>query len=83
MTTYTSKLTARQTAWFMRENKAVALPIGSVIVQSTVDEKDIHTLVQYGFAIYEDSPLHRKFKEWLYLYEKYVFATKEELLASL
>jgi hypothetical protein len=82
-TTYTSKLGRSEPAWFLRDNRVVNLPIGSVTVKSVSnqDGSPNYESVVYGFRIFTSNG--RDFKEWLELDERTVFGTKEELLASL
>lgn len=82
MKTYQSKLAAGQGAWFMRDNKAVCMPVGKVTVTELADEESnlVHLSVVYAFRIYE--PL-RVFQCWEDLHHSKCFASKEELLASL
>lgn len=81
MKTYQSKLEAGQAAWIMRGNKAVTMPIGSVHVKSVEDGGKTWDTVEYNFRIYDATD--RNFKDWEAYPESQVFATKEELLASL
>ena len=82
MTTYQSTLVRGQTAWFIRENKVVSMPVGSVTIKSVADENGnpSHETVTYGFRIYDTS---KRFKEWEEHDQAECFGTKEELLASL
>lgn len=81
MNTYTTKLKCGQTAWFMKDNKVVSLPVGKVDVSEVSYEKNTcYTTITYGFRIYDDRGC---FKEWEKRDEPYCFASKEELLASL
>lgn len=82
-----SKFKLGQPAWFMRENKATSLPVGSITIKTVADEKGrhSHTSVSYGFRIYHNqgATYHPLFKEWEEHDEKECFATKKSLLASL
>jgi hypothetical protein len=66
----------------MRDNKIVRNLIGSVTIKSVGDEsgKPSHELVTYGFRTYS---LDGMFLNWQEINSSLVFATKEELLASL
>ena len=82
-TTYTSKLAAGQTAWFLRDNKVVSEPVGYVTIKSVVDDlgNPQSLQVSYGFRTYFGNT--GNFNKWEELTESLCFATKEELLASL
>lgn len=86
MAKYETKLSAGQMAWFMQDNKAMCLPVGSVKVKEVLDDETPRSRVEisYGVRVYEnDSSGHPKFKEWKDIADAKAFASKEELLASL
>jgi|LakMenEpi03Aug12_release.lakeMendotaPanAssembly.Ray.scaffolds.fasta_scaffold4400325_1 hypothetical protein len=84
MTKYQSKLAAGQTAWLIRGNEVVSMPIGLVTVKSLAVEETtgtvINTEVVYSFRIYGAD---KRFREWAMYPENKCFATKRELLDSL
>jgi hypothetical protein len=79
---YTSKLSAGDTGWLIRENRVVSLPIGSVTITVVASEQGLplNTSVEYGFRIYGRD---KKFKDWEQHAESEVFGSKKKLLASL
>lgn len=84
MKTYTSKLEIGQRVWVMKENKAVSRLIESIKISVTDNSspsyQKIDISILYCFRLKNDRD---QFIEWENFYEKDVFATKEELLASL
>ncbi len=82
MKTYQSKLDPGQIAWFLRDNKVVSAPVGSVTIKAVANTDGTlsHETVTYGFRVYDAS---HSFKDWEELFQSCCFATKEELLASL
>lgn len=82
MATYQSKLKRGQTAWFLRENKVVSLPVGQVVIRSVAndDGEPVFESITYCFRIYNSD---KTFKDWEDRPELDCFASKEDLLASL
>lgn len=82
MKTYTTKLAIGDTAWFMLDNKAASMTVESIEIKKTKDVEfdKIHEWTGYGFRKYSGNG---DFQKWIDLNESEVFATKEELLASL
>ncbi len=82
MKTYTTKLAIGDTAWFMQDNKAVSMTVESIEIHEVLDNQSgrCNQSIQYGFRKYTESG---RFDKWIELYEYQIFATKEELLASL
>ena len=82
MKTYTTKLAIGDTAWFMQDNKAVGMAVARVDIQDLVPpyQQKSSVSVQYGFHV---KNAKGDFERWHHEYEHQVFATKEELLASL
>jgi len=85
MATYQSKFECGQSAWFMHYNKATRMRVGLVTLTSTTDEdgEPYHYHVQYGFRLPKLPNSMGPSPTWEYRPESEVFATKEELLASL
>lgn len=75
MVTYQSKFGRGDEVWFMHKDKATQKPVSSVMVVSAANQE-----VTYSFR--NPDPSDRT-KDWLEKTEAEVFATKEELLASL
>lgn len=79
--TIETKLSFDQIAYFMQDNKVVSLPVASIKTEQTKGDQPspFPISIVYGFRIYE----RNTFKDWLHVNERYVFPSKEELLASL
>ena len=81
--TFETKLDLNQEAWFMQDNKVMVLLVGSIQANATWinngEGSPSKPQVEYGFRTYDDGNL----KGWIYLDEREIFPSKEELLASL
>lgn len=86
--TIQTKMNVGDTAYFMHDTQVTSRVVGSIDT-TTIETAErgypsaIVSNTTYSFRMYNDYPDEKGAMTWLCLYEHLVFATKEELLASL